>query len=297
MQPYRPVELVVVDDGSTDETEKIVRDWIDRYGQSRQFDARYLYQSNQGAPAARNKGMEAATGDYLLFLDSDDQLTDEALTSLVRAQEESKADVVYGNFRWVYEDERDPTFQSQAPPSERTVVSVLQNCPRTSTALVSSEAVGRNRWREDLPCAQEFGYFMDLALDGAGFLHIGTTVLRGLHHHDDARIKNNHTDGITMGQTIGRYLLDVETDLRAHGKKESAACDRALLYFSGLLASKGERRLATRLLARANRWRFVGRMCSELSIPGRFPFLASLIGIRGTEIAFRTKHVLQDAFR
>ncbi len=64
-QNYTPIDIVVVDDGSTDETQQTVAAYGDR--------VRYLYQENQGPAAARNHGLSVAKGDYVAFLDVDDQ--------------------------------------------------------------------------------------------------------------------------------------------------------------------------------------------------------------------------------
>ena len=68
-QAYRPVEVVVVDDGSTDATIEVAS----RYG------VRCVRQTNRGLPAARNAGLAAVTGDYVVFLDADDRLLPGAL--------------------------------------------------------------------------------------------------------------------------------------------------------------------------------------------------------------------------
>jgi glycosyltransferase involved in cell wall biosynthesis len=63
-QTYSDYEIIVIDDGSTDQTKQKVLE----YGDS----IHYIYQENQGPSAARNKGIQLAQGEYIAFLDSDD---------------------------------------------------------------------------------------------------------------------------------------------------------------------------------------------------------------------------------
>src|SRR5438045_1703530 len=70
-QTYPAVEVVVVNDGSTDETAEV----LDTFGT--QIVA--VHQANRGLGAARNAGLAQANGDYVLFLDDDDWLTPEAI--------------------------------------------------------------------------------------------------------------------------------------------------------------------------------------------------------------------------
>jgi glycosyltransferase involved in cell wall biosynthesis len=69
-QTYQDFEVIVVDDGSTDDT----RERVARFSQ-----VRYLYQANQGIAPARNAGLHASRGELLVFLDADDRLLPEAL--------------------------------------------------------------------------------------------------------------------------------------------------------------------------------------------------------------------------
>jgi len=64
-QTYNNIEVIVVDDGSTDNT----KDVLVKYNES----IRYIHKENAGLPAARNTGIEQAKGEYIAFLDSDDQ--------------------------------------------------------------------------------------------------------------------------------------------------------------------------------------------------------------------------------
>jgi glycosyltransferase involved in cell wall biosynthesis len=69
-QTYQPIEIVVVDDGSTDNTREIAQSFAD---------VKYVYQPNEGLSAARNKGIAESCGQYIVFLDADDWLYEEAI--------------------------------------------------------------------------------------------------------------------------------------------------------------------------------------------------------------------------
>lgn len=90
-QPVSGLEILAVDDGSTDESSKILEEYRLSHG------IRVITQENSGSPGgARNPGIEAASGDFVFFLDSDDTLTPGALVDLVAAAEINGADVVLG---------------------------------------------------------------------------------------------------------------------------------------------------------------------------------------------------------
>jgi glycosyltransferase involved in cell wall biosynthesis len=63
-QTYTDWEIIVVDDGSRDDTKLILEQYGDRI--------RYIYQQNQGVSIARNRGIELARGEFIAFLDADD---------------------------------------------------------------------------------------------------------------------------------------------------------------------------------------------------------------------------------
>jgi glycosyltransferase involved in cell wall biosynthesis len=81
-QTYTDFEILVVDDGSTDETADIANALTDQR-------VRYIYQDNQGLSAARNTGIKHSAGKYLSYLDSDDQFLPEKLEILLNVLEEN----------------------------------------------------------------------------------------------------------------------------------------------------------------------------------------------------------------
>ncbi len=87
-QTYKEIEIVVVDDGSTDDTAEIVTRFSEADGR-----VRLLSQQNQGASAARNHGISASTGEFIAFLDADDLWHPTKLEKQVKLLQESPADV------------------------------------------------------------------------------------------------------------------------------------------------------------------------------------------------------------
>ncbi len=90
-QFYRPMEVIVVDDGSTDETPELLKKYPD---------VRYFRQANRGPSAARNSAIRAAQGELIAFLDVDDLWTAEKLTEQVAAlQSQPQAGMCFADMR------------------------------------------------------------------------------------------------------------------------------------------------------------------------------------------------------
>ena len=89
-QTLSPVEIIVVDDGSTDDTRKI----LETYGSR----IRYLYQQNRGASAARNAGVLAANCEWVAFLDHDDEWYPTKLACQAASLLESGAEFCYTGY-------------------------------------------------------------------------------------------------------------------------------------------------------------------------------------------------------
>jgi len=100
-------EIIVVDDGSTDETKQILSSYLDRI--------EYLHQENAGAPAARMRGFKSSKGSLLLFCDADIHMHKDLLKELETAlRDDPGASWAYCGFRWGWKRFRSRPYDKEA---------------------------------------------------------------------------------------------------------------------------------------------------------------------------------------
>lgn len=97
-QTYKNIELILVDDCGSDDSMTIVHDYLTSHVS---IDAHIIsHKKNRGLSAARNSGMEKASGEYVYFLDSDDYITPGCIEALVKPLNNKKYDVVVGDYQY-----------------------------------------------------------------------------------------------------------------------------------------------------------------------------------------------------
>lgn len=108
-QTLQDIEIILVDDGSKDNSSQIVDEWADR-------DARIvpIHKQNAGVTEARKTGLAAAKSEYIFYLDGDDYITPDSLRQLYEAAERHHADWVVSDFLIEYPDgsKKELTFES-----------------------------------------------------------------------------------------------------------------------------------------------------------------------------------------
>ena len=125
-QNYDPLQLIVINDGSTDNTEQIVQ----AYPQ-----ITYIYQENAGVAVARNAGLAAATGEYITFIDADDLWPPQKLAiQMDFLKANPQVQIVMGRTQFVYmQDARLRTTGEGAPMHQVTFVFLGSGLYRHST--------------------------------------------------------------------------------------------------------------------------------------------------------------------
>ena len=92
-QTYKDYEMIAIDDGSTDKSLEILKDYAKTHDWLKVFS-----NTNHGQGYVRNNALEKAIGKYILFLDSDDMLMENAITSFLKTIEKDKSDFVLGDW-------------------------------------------------------------------------------------------------------------------------------------------------------------------------------------------------------
>ena len=145
-QTYQDLELIVVDDGSTDGTAGLLEN----------LPLRYIYQANAGAAKARNTGIEAASGDYISFHDSDDLAYPDKLRRELDFMAKTGADIVSCNLRMQ---------NYQMPHNLPTGIITNQSLYGigTQSLLLKASVAKSNPFPLGLPAYEDFAYLYGLS--------------------------------------------------------------------------------------------------------------------------------------
>ncbi|MBD8637302.1 glycosyltransferase family A protein [Stenotrophomonas sp. CFBP 13725] len=186
-QDHGNIEVVVVDDGSTDDPTSI----LDRAGDSR---IRYFRQANSGACAARNHGIDVSRGEYVAFLDSDDTFLPGHLTaSLAVLRATTESTVVYGKIRVDRGEERYFTKPPRARRQNEPISEYLL-CDRgfiqTSTVVLPRQLAAKIRYKVGLRFGQDTDFAIRLAAAGAEFVMLDSIQAQWTDHAQAGRVSN-----------------------------------------------------------------------------------------------------------
>lgn len=98
-QTYKNLEIILIDDGSPDNSPKICNEWA-----TKDRRIKVIHKENGGVSSARNKGLEIAKGEYIGFVDPDDYIDLNMYEKLIKSASENNSDVVYSGFNEVIDD-------------------------------------------------------------------------------------------------------------------------------------------------------------------------------------------------
>ena len=169
-QTYTNIELIVVDDGSTDDTQSLIATFPEVI---------YISKANGGQASARNEGLKYATGTFIASLDSDDSWEEHFLEKMIVSMEEHQLDFVFAN--WQQQHDRGNYFEflsnykflpSHLPRTGNVWVHLESNDLRqiylagcaspSSSLLIRANTLKKRGWNEEMKITDDWCMLLDI---------------------------------------------------------------------------------------------------------------------------------------
>ncbi len=199
-QSYKNIEVIVVNDGSSDRTEEIAMEYGDRI--------RYFRKENGGVSSALNLGISEMTGDYFSWLSHDDMYLPEKIEKQIKAIEERDEEerFVYSNFRCLIE--KDEKYQSVIPANklygelcEKSVFPVLFNLINGCTTLIHRSMFEKyGLFDEELSTSQDYDMWMRLLTDCNPVYVEEELVITRIHDTQGSKTISDYLNNCQMQQ-------------------------------------------------------------------------------------------------
>jgi len=212
-QDYTAIEMIIVNDGSTDHTLDIIRSHA-----SEDTRIRYVNKKNEGLPLARKSGIEKAIGTYILHLDGDDALIEGCIKKLVDTAEAHNADIVTGPFYFTYPNKH--SILSKKPNFETCTAEHYYNLLLQQKAYWSVSANLHRRslytdntvFIKDIPYGEDAILMTQLVLNARTIAAIQTPIFHYIQHessicHTITKQKDYQTL-VAYRQWIENYLKE-----------------------------------------------------------------------------------------
>lgn len=162
-QIYKNLEIIVVDDGSTDRTGEI----LDAY-QKKDSRILLIHKKNGGVSSARNCGLDIAAGDYIGFVDGDDVIAEDMYSTLVKMIEEENADIAHCGYQMVFPKRVDyyyNTKKKKIQTQEEGIQDLIEGKfiePALVTKLYKRKIVGKKRLNTQLKINEDLMFNYEL---------------------------------------------------------------------------------------------------------------------------------------
>ena len=163
-QTYKNIEILVINDGSTDDSLDVLNRLSEQYKM-----IKIINQKNSGVSSARNKGIEESNGDYLFFVDADDYIFDDCIASLLDDSLKYDADIVRCNYifkgKKVLNFKNDHFYNLGNEKDKKIVTDLYINTYKFNTVwgqLIRKEIINSCRFDSNLKMGEDFKFNLDV---------------------------------------------------------------------------------------------------------------------------------------
>lgn len=286
-QSLADLELIVADDGSTDDSLAVIA--AAAAGDPR---VRVLAQESSGGPgAARNRALEVARGRWIAVFDSDDLMVPQRLEQLVARGEAEDCDVVVDNLM-VFDDQDVAAWRTYLPLNAnaearwitlREYIAAGRVYARTPCLgylkpLFRAEAIGAIRYREDLRIGEDYDLVLRVLLQGARMRMTPDALYRYRKHGSSISsvLRREHIEAMMAAdRSLGEQIVRCGAAVARMQRARTRSLEHALAY--------------DRLIARLKARQLAPACVLLLATPGVWPLLAMPIEARLRRLAARRK--------
>jgi len=243
-QTYSNFEVIVVDDGSTDNTEQVLAVITDE-----RF--KYYKKSNAERGAARNFGANNASGDYVNFFDSDDTLYPNHLQEASIMVEQNASPEFF--HIWYDVKQRNGRIDTVKVPDDISTALLKGNCLSCNGVFIRKDIATKHPFVEDRRVAASEDYLLWLQLAARYTFYNSSVVTSTIIQHDERSVLNfNAQRLIQRKELMLKYLFeDAVFDKKYHQFKPSLTADAYLMIALHIALMKTEKKVSISYLFRA----------------------------------------------
>ncbi len=245
-QSYRPLEVLVVDNGSTDDTLEVAQKWSDE-NSGQGFAVKVLSEPKPGACAARNLGLRNATGEYTIFFDSDDAMRPDLVNRAVAEFEKDKdVDIVCWrvDIHQLDGTVRQPPFNPQRALEDHMVNALL----RTQGYIARTEAFRKaGGWNEDLMGWNDWELGVRMLLNNLKVMGINEVLVDVYSQADSITGKNFSSKAGCWEKSLEAVREDIEKCSHPEKSRLLGIVSYREIILAAHYAKEGEMQLANDL--------------------------------------------------
>ena len=259
-QTYCKWELIVVDDGSTDDTKDVIAKFIEKDNR-----VRYLHQKNKERSAARNKGIEEAKGHWICFLDSDDIYHTnhlEEFKNLIN-QKDSKRGLYFSGLSYGKYSE---DFEEYDLTHKNNIEFIFLNTIGTPRACVHKSILLKHQFNEKIRISEDRELWSRILKNYPLFFHKKKTFIELEHSNRSINLESEKESLQTL-----KYILKTIKIKRAIKKK---ILSNSIFNISKMYLRKNQRTIAFLVIGRA-----ILKDISNKQNKHRILLLLSLVGL------------------
>ncbi|MFP4084020.1 MAG: glycosyltransferase family 2 protein [Desulfonatronovibrio sp.] len=228
-QSFSQLELIIVDDGSTDETSRIVHSFEDKR-------VSYYYQENRGVSAARNLGLGVATGKFAALLDSDDYWLPGKLEQQLKFMKEGGFRISQTQELWIRKGKRVNPMNKHQKPCGWIFEKSLKLCLVSPSCVVMDMDLPARGYtfNEKLMACEDYDLWLRISLEYPfGLLPEALTVKTGGHPDQ----LSGKISGLDLFRIYSLLDLEKKSKLSADKKKlvRQVLLDKAMIYIKGCI--------------------------------------------------------------